>query len=199
MTTEAKLERALQRLHDAIARGRTVPYCRSLWSQFVRLRDGERCVVCHDDSSVAAHHIIRKSLLAEAHLQTGNGISLCRSCHKQPHEVFNRRPNLNLPMDAEGGEDIELLTEFFWRLLTDAKERNLLRDDFYFLSDHALGAFKITQGFAPHTPFPGGRLEQAYLIWRQTPRGMLDAVLAANGFALPPGFIQQGHLTVWFD
>jgi len=199
MTTEAKLERALQRLNDAIARGRSVPYCRSLWSQFVRLRDGGRCVVCHDDNGVAAHHIVRKSLLAEAHLQTGNGISLCRSCHKQPHEVFNRRPNLDLPMDAEGGEDIELLNEFFWRLLGDARERNLLRDDFYFLSDRALQTFKLAQGFDPGTPFPGMRLEQAYLIWRQTPRGVLNAILSTNGFALPSNFIQQGELTVWFD
>lgn len=149
MTTEAKLERALQRLHDAIARGRTVPYCRSLWepSSFASVTASGALFATTTVAWLRITSYAKAFLLG--HLQTGNGIGLCRSCHKQPHEVFNRRPNLNLPMDAEGGEDIELLTEFFWRLLTDAKERNLLRDDFYFLSDHALGAFKITQRLRP--------------------------------------------------
>lgn len=190
-----QLERAIQRLNRAINRGRSVPYCRGLWSEFVRLRDGERCVVCHDHNDLAAHHIIRKSFLAQAHLQTGNGITLCRVCHRQPHEVFNRRPDLDQPMDAEGGENIELLAEFFVRLLTDARERNLLRDDFYFLSDQVLQSFKRAQGFESDTPFPGSRLEQATLIWRQTPRNMRNAIFAAMGFSVPRDFIQTGGIT----
>ena len=100
-------------------------------------------------------------------------------------------------MDAEGGEDIELLAEFFSRLLVDAKERELLRDDFYFLGERTLGSFKIAQGFEPDVPFPGNRLEQAVLIWRQTPRHVRDALWAAQGFAVPRNFIQLGSITIF--
>lgn len=192
------LEFALQRLHSALQNGRSNRYCLDLWSRFVRLRDGNQCVACHAEDKLSAHHIVRKSFLKEAHLQTGNGITLCSACHKAPHEAFNRRPDLTLPMDAEGGEKIEILTVYFWLLLSDAKSRCLLRDDFYYLSDQVLQKFKLFQDFPPATPFSGNRLEQAFLIWRQTPRNMLDAVLRANEFILPREFIQSGELIVFY-
>lgn len=82
-------------------------------------------------------------------------------------------------MDTEGGENIDLMTEFFGRLLTDAKRRNLLRDDFYFLSDEVLSRFKLAQGFEPDYYFPGTRLEQAFAIWKQCPQNTLTAVIKA--------------------
>jgi hypothetical protein len=102
-------------------------------------------------------------------------------------------------MDAEGGEKIELLTALYKVLLTDARSRGALRDDFYYLSEQLLQKFKLFQSIDPMLPFPGTRLEQAYLIWRQTPRGMMQAILSANGFTLPPDFIQQGELTVFCE
>jgi hypothetical protein len=102
-------------------------------------------------------------------------------------------------MDAQGGENIELLTAFFDKLLSDARRRQLLRDDFYYLDDQVLQKSKMFQGFAPTAPFPGGPLEQALLVWRQAPRNTLNAILKAMGVTLPEGFIQTGGLTVFND
>lgn len=117
---------------------------------------------------------------------TGNGISLCPDCHKEAHEGFNGRPNLQLPMDAQGGEKIEIMTDLYGELCRDATERNLLGDDYYFLSDLVLSKFKMFQGFDPFTHFPGLCVEQAYLIWLQTPLNTKNALLVANGF--PPTY-----------
>lgn len=178
-TLVKQAERALVELHSAVSRQRSFPYCLNLWSYFIRVRDNGKCIVCRSRKEVVAHHIVRKSFLVEARFQTGNGITLCKPCHRQPHEIFNRRPNLDLPMDAEGGENIDLLTEFFGRLLMDAKRRNILRDDFYFLSDEVMAKFKLAQGFKPDHYFPGFRLEQAFTIWNQCPQNTLVAMLKA--------------------
>lgn len=174
-----KSERALLKLQHALTSERSVPYCLNLWSYFIRVRDNGRCAVCHSRREIVAHHIVRKSFLIEARFQTGNGITLCKGCHRQPHEVFNHRPNLDLPMDAEGGENIDLLTEFFGRLLEDAKRRSILRDDFYFLSDEVLTKFKLAQGFEPDSYFYGFRIEQAFAIWNQCPQNTWVAMLKA--------------------
>lgn len=174
-----KIEIALDRLQTAVSNGRSKDHSLQLWSLFIRLRDGNRCLVCRSRKELFAHHIVRKSFLVEARFQTGNGITLCKVCHRQPHEAFNRWPNLDLPMDAEGGENIDLMTEFFGRLLADAKRRNLLRDDFYFLSDEVLARFKLAQSFEPDYNFPGTRLEQAFIIWNQCPQNTLTAVIRA--------------------
>jgi len=89
-----RIEGALLELHCAVAKERSVPYCLNLWSYFIRIRDNGRCVVCRSRRDIVAHHIVRKSFLIEARFQTGNGITLCRVCHRQPHEIFNRRPIL---------------------------------------------------------------------------------------------------------
>ena len=75
----------------------------------------------------------------------------------------------------------------------------MLRDDFYYLTDLILKKFKVAQSIDPFLEFPAGPLEQAYLIWRQTPRGMLNALLNANGFSLPNDFIQLGEATIFFE
>jgi hypothetical protein len=174
-----KIEVALHRLQTAVSHERSKEYCLQLWSRFIRVRDGNRCIVCRSRKELFAHHIVRKSFLVEARFQTGNGITLCKGCHRQPHEAFNRRPDLDLPMDAEGGENIDLMTEFFGRLLADAKRRQLLRDDFYFLSDQVLAKFKLAQSFEPDYRFPGNRLEQAFMIWNQCPQNTLTAMIMA--------------------
>jgi hypothetical protein len=84
-------------------------------------------------------------------------------------------------------------------LLSDAKERQTLSDNFYYFSDEVLAKFKMLQGFEPMTCFPGNRLEQAFLIWKQTPRHLRDALLRANGITVPDNFIQLGNITVFLD
>lgn len=195
----ATIQAALQALERAVHKGRSLPYCLRAWSRFIRLRDGGRCVVCKGRRGLSAHHIIRKSFMEEGRLQTGNGITLCSCCHREPHAAFNRRPNLDLPMDAEGGEDIELLWSYFCLLIEDAKRRSLLRDDFYYFTDQLLAKFKLFQSLDYDLVFPGTRLEQAALIWRQTPRCTMNAILEANGFPpVPRDFIQTGPIAVGY-
>lgn len=191
----ANLDAALRRLSNAVQRDRTPNYCHRLWSQFIRLRDLHRCVVCDSPQRVSAHHVLRKSFLTQARYETGNGITLCHSCHAEMHSAFNARPDLELPMDAQGGENIERMIELLGYLVSDAQERGMLCDQYYFLSDQYLNTCKNFQGIDNGTHFPGTRLEQAYWIWRQTPRQVLRAILSANGMELPPDFVQRGPIT----
>jgi hypothetical protein len=197
MTPEQRqLDTALLRLHEARESEKSHRWCLSLWSKFVRLRDGGRCVNCSSPDGIAAHHIVRKCVLTEASLQVGNGITLCRICHKDPHEMFNRRPDFDLPMDAQGGEKIDLMTCYFYLLLADARERGLLCDRFYFLSDGVLQTFKGLEEYES-VDFPGTRVERAYLIWRQGSRRLRDAILRANGLAFPKDFILTNGVTTF--
>lgn len=95
-------------------------------------------------------------------------------------------------MDAEGGEHIDLAMEFLAYLIADGKKQEILRDDFYFFSDHTLSIFKVAQGIDPYLQFSGKRIEQAHLIWMQTQRDMMKAILGAQGFSLPSDYIQYG-------
>ncbi|HEY3783363.1 MAG TPA: hypothetical protein VGL56_19960 [Fimbriimonadaceae bacterium] len=107
----------LLRLHDAVKRRASDRVCLRWWSKFIRARDGERCVACGCcTGDLAAHHICRKTVLAEARFMTGNGVTLCSRCHAGVHEGFNGCPDLGQPMDAEGGEKIELLADIFMQL-----------------------------------------------------------------------------------
>jgi len=99
-------------------------------------------------------------------------------------------------MDAEGGENIERMVDLLGYLAADAQERGILCNKYYFLSDRYLTTCKNFLGIEESTKFPGTRLEQAYWIWRQTPRQVLRAILSANGLELPPNFVQLGPL-VW--
>jgi hypothetical protein len=176
-TLVLSLEAKHARLAAAVAAGKPALACLRLWSNFVRARDAHRCVDCHSPRRIAAHHICRKSFLPEAQFQTGNGITLCRECHREVHGGFNGRADLSMPMDAQGGEKIDTMERLYGALAEDARERGLLRDDFYFLSDSVLAKFKMFQGINPFEPFDGYRIEQAFLIWRELPRQMLRAIV----------------------
>ncbi len=112
----------IQQVHDVRSRlvralqcGQSHLACLRLWSNFVRMRDGNMCVKCECKRDLAAHHIFRKSFLSNAQFEPGNGITLCRKCHKQVHGGFNGKPDMGLPMDAQGGEkaeDISTMLEF---------------------------------------------------------------------------------------
>jgi hypothetical protein len=134
------------RLENAVLRGRSLRYCRRLWATFVRLRDGNRCVDCHSTTGLSAHHIARKSFLPKSQLDTGNGITLCRSCHAEPHAAFNRKPDLTGPMDYEGGENIDLMERLYYILYEDARDRCCHVEAHYQLSTYTLGVFRLCQG-----------------------------------------------------
>lgn len=171
----------LAKLQAALADGLSRQRCLRRWSEFIRERDGHRCVDCHSRRRLSAHHICRKSFLAEPQFETGNGITLCSTCHREVHRGFNARPDLSLPVDAQGGEKLASMERLYSILTDDAVERGLMRDEFYFLSDELLASFKRMQGYDPGTYFPGSRIEQAYLILAEGELGMRRAMAEANG------------------
>lgn len=170
------------------------------WSQFVRVRDGETCILCGTSNRLSAHHIVRKSFLPEAALQTGNGICLCRSCHKEFHRGFNGRPNIQLLMDEQGGEKIELLSGLFGVLEENARSREIINDRYYYLSDQVLAKFKMLQGFDWDFDVSGYRIEQAYKIWSGSPRQVICALAEANGFEIEKNsFFGAGGVSILFQ
>jgi hypothetical protein len=175
----------LAKLQAALAGGSSREQGLRRWSAFIRERDSHRCVDCHSREGLAAHHICRKSLFAEAQFQTGNGITLCGPCHRNMHHGFNARPDLSLPVDAQGGEKLATMERLYSILTDDAVERHLVREDFYFLSDELLASFKRMQGFDPKTFFPGSRIEQAYLILAECEQSMRHSMVEANGLSIP--------------
>lgn len=188
----------LAKLHAALAAGLSRERCLRRWSEFIRERDGHRCVDCHSRSRLAAHHICRKSLLMEAQFQTGNGITLCSSCHRDMHQGFNGRPDFGQPVDAQGGEKLQKMERLFSILTDDAVERGLMRQEFYFISNELLARFKRMQGYDPETHFPGARIEQAYLILAECERGTRDAMAEAEGVPTPDGPLLPGGMYLVF-
>lgn len=173
----AKLDKLTAALSGGLPRNR----CLRRWSEFIRERDGHRCVDCHSWRGLSAHHICRKSLLEGAQFETGNGITLCTECHREVHKGFNARPDLSLPVDAQGGEKLPSMERLYSILTDDAVERGLMREEFYFLSDNTLSSFKKMQGYSPSTYFPGSCVEQAYLILAETELGIRQAIARAEG------------------
>lgn len=118
--------------------------------------------------------------MSEARFQTGNGITLCTNCHKLVHKGYNGKPDLQQPMDAQGGEKIEFLAELFIILATASNQNNDAIEDYYFLSDQVLLKFKYLQDFPPQHKFEGTRIEQAANIWRPSPPSIVAAIIRAN-------------------
>ncbi len=193
------LENLYKKLEHAVNNERSNAYCLRLWSEFIRNRDGNRCVICHSKKGLSAHHIIRKSFWKYLRFQTGNGITLCYICHKDPHEGFNGRPDLSQVMDAQGGEKIDLFTGYLGALVIDSNTRNINQEIYYYFDSHALNIFKKIQGIPDAAIFEGRKIDQAYQIWNQTPRQMLEAVLATVGVNLPEDYIQNDIFTTFYS
>ncbi|MDB6147595.1 MAG: nuclease [Spartobacteria bacterium] len=188
----------LRKLEAALAAGSSRKRCLHRWSEFIRERDGHRCVDCHSHHRLAAHHICRKSLLTAAEFQTGNGITLCNSCHKEMHQGFNGRPDLKLPVDAQGGEKLQKMERLYSILTDDAVERDLIREEFYYLSDEILTCFKKMQGYGPETHFPGARIEQAYLILAEYEQSLRESMAEANDVPMPDRPLLPGGMYLVF-
>lgn len=177
---DAELNGLLKRLHNAVRRRAPDKVCLSKWSQFVRARDGGKCVVCGGITRLAAHHICRKTLLPEARFMTGNGITLCSECHGEAHEGFNGRPDLQQLMDAERGEKIELLADLYWQLSAASTRKSDSDPAYYYLSTQVLAKFKMLQGYEWDHEIRGSRIEQAAYIWRGVPVSTAYALIKAN-------------------
>jgi len=187
----------LVKLTAALAADLSHQRCLRLWSEFIRKRDGHRCVDCHSRLRLSAHHICRKSLLKSAEFQTGNGITLCSSCHGQIHQGFNGRPDLGLPVDAQNGEKLRTMERLYSILTDDAVERGLMREEFYFLSDEVLMCFKRMQGY-DWADFPGARIEQAYLILAECESSIRESMAEAEGVPAPDRPLLPGGMYLVF-
>jgi len=188
----------LQKLRSTIGADRSHVSCLRRWSEFIRERDGHRCVDCHSREKLSAHHICRKTFSTAAQYDTGNGITLCRNCHKEVHAGYNGRPKMSLPVDAQGGEKLAIMERLYSILLDDAVERGLMCEDFYYLGNEILEFFKRMQGYDVAPYFPGSRLEQAYLILAEPERKMRQAIAEANGFKLHDNPMLPDGMTIIF-
>lgn len=173
---DTELERvrnAKRQLESAVREGRSRKWCLSLWSRFIRARDGHRCVNCEAIAGIQAHHIFRRSVLADASFELGNGITLCLECHGKLHKAFNGRPARGEPLNARGGDDQDEMAYLYGILAEDADIRALSHDDFYSIGDHILDRFCAWQGFKEIRDMTVegniSRLKAAHEIWRQAP------------------------------
>ena len=147
----------------------------TLWSRFIRSRDGGVCLVCGECEAVEAHHVFRKTVYPAGKFELGNGVSLCRSCHWKLHTQFNGKPKVGEPLNERGGDDQDEMAFLYGLLADDADERGLDHDRFYFISDEMLIFFNQWQG---HDEFVRvscrSRIRTAHEIWRNMPSGWYE-------------------------
>lgn len=160
-------------LQNAIKRKRSEKWCLTLWSRYIRQRDDQRCVLCYSTSEIQAHHIFRRTLYPDGKYQLGNGITLCANCHSTPHSNFNGRPDLSLPIDAEGGDNQDVIAMLFGALIDDAETRGLDHEIFYYIEDSMLEFFVKVQGYEELLTLvlenKITRLTMAFEIWKVMP------------------------------
>jgi hypothetical protein len=170
---DCEIVRRRAALERAIARGCSAEWLLRLWSRFVKARDGGRCLNCEQQDGIQAHHIMRRTLVPFAALELGNGISLCRPCHRLVHARFNGRPDPALPMGASQGDDQDEWSFLFGILMDDATKRGLAHNELYHLSDDLLRFSLAYQGCGPllHSVADGvlSRLRFMHEIWRAMP------------------------------
>lgn len=176
------------RLERALNKRRSMAWCLTLWSRYIRARDGCRCVCCGSSVELHAHHIWRRTTYPYGWFELGNGITLCRICHLIPHAQFNGAPDLLKPLGAEGGDDQDEIAFLYGTLLEDAKRRELDQDEFYHISDTMLEFFVKAQGYNEYlNSVRAGhisRIRMAHEIWRVMPEGFYKALASSLGMEL---------------
>jgi hypothetical protein len=176
------------KLDEAIKNGRSLKHNLTLWSRLIRARDADRCLLCDTISGISAHHIFRRVVLPIASLDTGNGITLCRECHRKVHKVFNRRPIPNDALNARGGDDLDDIAFLYGALIEDANAREIPHDEFYYLPDDVLDCFVAYQGFEELRDLvrenSSSRLRVAHEIWRWAPEAWYTKVAEDIGTEL---------------
>lgn len=62
------------------------------WARRVKDRDGGACVICGSTDGLDAHHLISASDYPQLQTRIGNGVTLCRRCHKLTHNYTHKWP-----------------------------------------------------------------------------------------------------------
>lgn len=160
-------------LARAIERKRSAKWLLRLWSSFIKTRDGFRCICCNSNEKIQAHHIVRRTLFPPASVDPGNGITLCRDCHRRVHAEFNGKPHLSRPIGAEQGDDQNEWSFLFGLLVEDAHNRRLPEGEFYHLGDRLMEFSVACQGYEElYESVRRGttsRVRFAHEIWRGMP------------------------------
>ncbi|EIU7171666.1 HNH endonuclease [Pseudomonas aeruginosa] len=176
----SRLEAARAALARAVDAERSERWCLTLWGRFIRMRDGYRCVHCESSQGIQAHHIFRRTTLPEGKYELGNGITLCRECHKSLHAQFNGRPVDGESLNERGGDDQDEMAYLYGRLDVDADDRGLDKERFYFISDRMLEYFVAMQGYEPFLEATQAgatsRIHFAHSIWWSMPEQFYQAV-----------------------
>jgi hypothetical protein len=158
-------------LSAAVQKQRSAKWILRQWGRFIKERDSYRCVCCESEEDIQAHHVVRKTLYPWGAAETGNGITLCRECHRRVHEKSNGRGDLSVPLGE--ADDQDEWSFLFGLLYDDAKLRGLDQDEFYFLEDHMLNFFVRVQGYEDlHGMVMRreiSRIRFAHEIWRGMP------------------------------
>ena len=172
--THSDLSRIRQRkqaLSTAVQKQRSAKWILRQWSRYIKERDSYRCVCCESEEGIQAHHVMRKTLYPWGAVETGNGITLCRECHRRVHEKSNGRGDLSVPLGE--ADDQDEWSFLFGQLFDDAKRRDIDQDEFYLLADHMLKFFVNVQGYEHlHGMVMRGeisRIRFAHEIWRGMP------------------------------
>jgi len=176
----SELEAAQAALTRAVGAERSERWCLVLWSRFIRMRDGYRCVHCESTRGIQAHHIFRRVTFPHGKFEVGNGITLCCECHKALHTTFNGRPLSGEPLNARGGDDQNEIAYLYGRLEVDADDRGLDKGRFYFIGDQMLQYFMDMQGYEPlFKAVQAGtvsRIHFAHAVWWSMPEPFYQAI-----------------------
>ncbi|MNW40386.1 hypothetical protein D3C74_174990 [compost metagenome] len=160
-------------LDRAVSKRRSKKWCLRLWSNFIRARDDHRCVNCESSNEIQAHHIMRQVVCPLGMFEIGNGITLCRDCHKKIHREFNGRPLPSEPLNARGGDDQDEMAYLYGILYEDAQKRGVPENEFYYISDELLNFFNKYQGYDEFveriSELQISRIRLAHEIWRPMP------------------------------
>lgn len=57
-----------------------IKYCDDLWAEWVKLRDGRKCVVCTTEFELQSHHVISRTVWALRY-EIDNGLTMCYYHH----------------------------------------------------------------------------------------------------------------------
>jgi hypothetical protein len=91
-------------------------YCFELWSEIVKIRDGNKCFMCGQTEHLNSHHLITRKWLRTA-FDTRIGICLCVGCHE-----FKITSVSHSPWILEAKLKKERLEQYLWYY----KERDLI-------------------------------------------------------------------------